>query len=403
MTCDPVRDAGTPAALREGKSPLKVLYINGSAGVGGVERMLEDTVVRLAGRVQSRVLLPREGELACRLRGLGVPVDVCDLGVSTLGGRLHIGMSPRGLAQAMRAARDFRPDLVRVHSSNVALYGLAASLAGVAPVLLLSHFAWDQRRWLQRVLTRLTCSRIVAVSEHIGAAHRQRGGWFASRTFVLHPGVDTLHFGVSAGVGECKRAVGLDARVPVVSIVGRLDPVKGYELFLDAAERVAGKLAECRFVVVGGTVSDAPCETESYAESIRVRVERSALLRERIVFSGPVSDVRPWLQASDLVVCTSRWETFGLAIVEAMSCGVPVVSTDCDGPRETVLDGTTGHLVPAGDAAALASRIEQLLADPVRRRAMGAAARQRATALFDVKRYADELFAHYQAIACPRT
>lgn len=107
-----------------------------------------------------------------------------------------------------------------------------------------------------------------------------------------------------------------------------------------------------------------------------LRGELEALIRNlglesRISMPGFVLDPYPWYQTADLFVLSSRWEGFGNVIVEAMECGVPVVSTDCQsGPSEILLDGKVGRLVPVGDARALADAMIQALAAPADRQAL---------------------------------
>jgi len=88
-------------------------------------------------------------------------------------------------------------------------------------------------------------------------------------------------------------------------------------------------------------------------------------IRDRVHFLGFVDNPFAYMRAADVFTLSSKWEGFGHVIVEAMTCGTPVVSTDCPGgPSEILDDGRYGSLVPVGDEAALADAIEQTLADP---------------------------------------
>jgi glycosyltransferase involved in cell wall biosynthesis len=99
--------------------------------------------------------------------------------------------------------------------------------------------------------------------------------------------------------------------------------------------------------------------------------------------------VARYLQAADVYVHASRYETFGIAIAEAMACGTPVVATATGGIPEVVRDGADGLLVPGGDAAAMAAAIRRLLADAPLRLSLGANAAARARASFDGERMVD--------------
>ena len=105
-------------------------------------------------------------------------------------------------------------------------------------------------------------------------------------------------------------------------------------------------------------------------------------LEDRVVVREQVSEIEDYLQAADLALFTSETESFCLSILEAMFFGCPSVATAVGGIPEVVDDGVSGVLVPFGDVDGLARGVESLLRDPVRRKAMGEAARQRARDLF---------------------
>ena len=106
-------------------------------------------------------------------------------------------------------------------------------------------------------------------------------------------------------------------------------------------------------------------------------------------------DVRPYLAASDVFLSTSAWEALPLAVLEAMSCSLPVLATSVGGVPEAVEDGVGGRLVPPGDAPALASALRELLADGEARSALGAGGRRAFERRFTVERMVDELAGLY--------
>jgi len=114
------------------------------------------------------------------------------------------------------------------------------------------------------------------------------------------------------------------------------------------------------------------------------------LLRDRVRFLGWTPNVERLLNCTDVFVCSSWFESFGLALVEAMACGIPVVSTNRGGPAEIVLDGQTGYLTPPGRDDLIADRALRLLADEQLRRRMGEAGRSRVCQSFSLERYASD-------------
>ena len=112
-------------------------------------------------------------------------------------------------------------------------------------------------------------------------------------------------------------------------------------------------------------------------------VLREAGLGDRLRLLGYREDVAALLAAADIFVLPSHFEGLPMSVIEAMLCGLPVVATDIRGPREQVVEGDTGLLVPMGDAGALRDAIARLAADPDLRHRMGEAGRDRAVELFD--------------------
>ena len=167
-----------------------------------------------------------------------------------------------------------------------------------------------------------------------------------------------------------------------VGIVGRLVPIKNFELFLHAARIVADKHAHVRFHIVG-----QPGFLESdleYFRDIKELIQRLNLA-ELISFHEPVEDLSPVLARFDLLVSSSHIETFGRTLVEAMAMGKPIVATAVGGVPEVVADGEVGFLVPAGDVNALAKKISLLIEDYDLRQTMGQKGRQRVLECFDVR------------------
>ncbi|MER5882263.1 glycosyltransferase family 4 protein [Streptomyces sp. NPDC001941] len=150
-----------------------------------------------------------------------------------------------------------------------------------------------------------------------------------------------------------------------VVAAGRLSREKQYEVLVDAFAKVVAVRPEWTLRICGwGPEKD----------KLRRRVERRGLSNS-VYLMGPRSPIEPeWVKGA-IAVSTSRHESFGMTLVEAMRCGLPVVSTDCDyGPREIVADGEDGLLVPVGDAEAVAQALLRLIDDQALRRRMGAAA-----------------------------
>ncbi len=177
---------------------------------------------------------------------------------------------------------------------------------------------------------------------------------------------------------EVRRELGIGAEAMILHI-SNLRPVKRIDLLLEAAARIQPADA-FKLVIIAGE-SFAPFDSDVR----RLGLEGRVIVRERI------NRVEDYLQAADLALFSSESESFCLGILEAMCFGVPSVSTAVGGIPEVIDDGVTGHLVPFGDAEALADASSRLIANPELRKRMGTAARARAAQLFS----ADQIVPRY--------
>jgi glycosyltransferase involved in cell wall biosynthesis len=176
---------------------------------------------------------------------------------------------------------------------------------------------------------------------------------------------------------------------PIVGAVTRLSTEKG----VDVAVRALATMPETTFVVVGG--GGQLQELEQLAEDLG--------RGERTFFFGYQPDPQDYVAGMDVIVQPSRREAVGLAVLEAMAAGLPVVATDVGGMGEAVVDGVTGFLVSPDDVDALADALGQLVGDSELRTRMGAAGRARYEEHFSAARLARTYEALYDELAPPAT
>ncbi|HMB53984.1 MAG TPA: glycosyltransferase family 4 protein, partial [Thermoanaerobaculia bacterium] len=183
---------------------------------------------------------------------------------------------------------------------------------------------------------------------------------------------------LAAAAAEWRQELGVPAAAPLVFGLGRMATKKGFHVLLDALPRLLAEHPEVHWLLAGAG--------DRLAEFRRAKAEMAG--GERLHLPGIVlRDRLPDLfRAADLFVLPAVHDRAGNVdglpnvILEAMASGLPVVATAISGIPLAVVDGETGRLVPEADAAALSAALSELLADPERRRAMGAAGRARAVA-----------------------
>ncbi|MGH2517550.1 MAG: glycosyltransferase [Ktedonobacterales bacterium] len=240
-----------------------------------------------------------------------------------------------------------------------------------------------------RIAASVDC--ITVSTEHEGEQLRKLYGLPASMLRVIPCGVDLRTFtpGTPAQRRADQQALSPDG-LPMLLFVGRLDPIKELDLLLESVARMR---ARARLFIVGGN-PDGDAEVE------RLRGRAAALgIADWVVFPGavPQTELARYYRAADVLVVTSRYESFGLAAVEALACGTPVVSGAVGGLTSIVRDGENGLLVCWRGASAFAERLDELLSDDALRTRLVARARA-SVERFSWRRIGDEVRGIYQEL-----
>ena len=342
-----------------------VMLLTVGLTVGGTEGQLLELASRFDRRKFHVVVcaLKREGPVADAMRARGVRVV-------TLNGRGAWDL--RVLFRLGRIIRAERPDIIHAFLGHA---NLAASLVGRplgVPVIIWSYRdveVWKTRaHWLVDRMGARWADAVTCCSEAVRQFVLARLGGPESKLVTIHNGVDPDAFGVSSSASRLR--LQLREGEAVIGTVTRLDePKKGLAVLLHALAEVARRAGVPAWQCL--LVGDGPA---------RDRLERLAAklgLRDWVVFAGERRDVASVLPALDVFVCPSLYEGFGIAIVEAMAAGRPVIASSVGGIPEIVVHEETGLLVPPGDAPALADAIAALLSRPDLARAMGARGRER--------------------------
>ena len=361
----------------------RVLHVIQNLNYGGMERLVVD-IVRGANRARfdCHVLA---------LQYLGRYAG--DLGDSAT---LHLSPPlPRWSmlwpAPLTRQMERIAPDVVHTHSGVWYKASLAARRAGVPRLIHTEHGRGRPDPWRARLLDRLAARRtdtVVAVSDELA---EQLAATIVSRRRrirVVHNGVDTERFRPRPDSGALREELGLSSAVPIIGSVGRLEPIKGYDVMIEAFARLhALRDEEPRPVLVlGGEGSERP----------RLQALAATLGVDRFVrFLGWRDDIHDLHSAFTIFTLSSRSEGTSVSLLEAMSAGLCPVVTDVGGNAMVLGDALRHRLVPAERPDALATAWLDALAAPSRRTADAAAARARVDDAFRldamVRRY-EELY-----------
>lgn len=330
------------------------------------------------------VVLPGEGPLAERMRGVGARVETLDMPVLrkahlTPRGIVALGVATlRALGPMSQLIRRVRPDAVLVNTLTIPAWLVAARLAGVAPACHV-HEAEADARWVVRVglaapllLARDVVVNSVAARDVVVSAVPALG----RRTRVVYNGVPG-----PPDVPVADGGAGAAPGTAHVVLVGRLSPRKGSDVALEAVALLRGTGRDLRLTLCGSVFAGY----EWFEDQLRVRAAGDDL-------AGAVdlvgyADPWEWFARGDVVVVPSRVEPFGNVAVQAMLAGRPVVVSRTQGLAEIVKDGETGLLVRPDDPVALADAIAELLDDPARASALAKAGRQDAAERFGAQRY----------------
>ncbi len=288
----------------------------------------------------------------------------------------------RGLRRIL--ARE-RPDLVHLHTGRATwLGGLAARRQGVPALTTRRQDRRVRPGWRTRAVHGRLTELSVAISPAVARQLRE-GGVAAERVRVVPSAVDPAALAPRAGRDATREAQSA-GEAPVVLALAALVPRKGLDVLLEALARLPAGTPRPALWIAGEGPERPALE------------RRAAELGVDARFLGRREDVGDLLAACDVCVLPSRREGLGVAALEAMAAGRPLVATRVGGLAEAVADAETGLLVEPDDAAGLADALARLLADPELRARLGAAGPARVAERFAVERMVDAYEALYREV-----
>jgi L-malate glycosyltransferase len=329
---------------------LRVCHIVTGDGWGGAERvvsLLLEGMLRYSD-LKIHVVLFSQGQLATTLDELGIETHVIQ----------EEGRSFLSLCRELRSwLSENSFDVIHVHRYKELAAAMAASVPPSPNLVLTVHGLqpWSQvelllgvKCWAIMLIARLFGASFVAVSNEIeGRLCKVLGRARTTRIVNPIPSIPKIE------EGQNLRAIlGWSATRRLVGFVGRLEFVKGPDLLLRIASMCSEEIG---FVIIGGGAMEVELVASVQASDLKSRVR----------FLGQVRDAMPYLLQLDALALTSRHEGLPMVVLEAASCGVPVVAFDVGGVREVVDGGAAARLIPFGDFPGFVHALQNVLSNDI--------------------------------------
>jgi len=279
-------------------------------------------------------------------------------------------------------------DVVHFHTSRA--HSMAPFASGLAPALVVTRrMDYVPNRWFAPYLYNRAVDGVAAISRGVANALATAG--VSQRHITVIPsGVDCARFAPPSAEqrAAARRELDLDAEQIAVGSVGALEMRKGHRYLLDALAEVQSRHPAIRGYIAGDGSQRAALEQQAQRLG----------LGDTVRFIGSIGDPRTLFWAIDIFVQPSVMEGLGVALLEAMACGLPAIASRAGGMAEVIEDRRSGLMVAAADSAALAQAIEELAESPAMRLSLGNEARHQAAQNFSLQAMAHRTLALYESI-----
>jgi len=300
-------------------------------------------------------------------------------------GMLQNGLSiVQGLWRLWVLLRREKFDVIETFTHDSNTLALPLAWAARVPIRIATHhgIVAGIPRWRENLHAWMINSNFAQHIVAVSGMTRQKlldEGIQVQRIVVIQNGIAPLPLeGVNRS--EVRKEAGMEADDLVLLAVGRLVYSKAHEILIAAMPTVLQKFPNAKVGICGDGVLRTKLEAQIEALGLSASVK----------LLGESDHVAKFLASADVFVLPSLWEGLPIALLEAMSAGLPVISTKVEGVEEVIVEGENGLLVPIGNSAALADAITQLLADPQLRRKMGAASKAKVLEFYTVDRMCEQ-------------
>lgn len=367
----------------------KVLHLTTHLNSGGITVYILRLVDFLRSAEFETLIFSCGGEYASLFQEKNVKLLMCDIRTKS---EIHPKLIP-ALGRLIRAIREEKIDILHAHTRITQVLAYWAGKYTGVPVVTTCHGFYKVR--LGRRLLPAWGQRAIAISEPVGKHLADDFHVPAKSIRVVSNAVDIklLDEQYQKHSSETVRKdFGFAKEDRVIGIVARLVNDKGHEYLLRAAAELYRDFPDIRILIVG----------DGRERPILEDLAKALGIEARVVFTGNITDVSRALAAMDIFAFPATWrEGFGLSIVEAMTCGKPVIVTNIWALNSLIQNEDTGFLVEPKSVPALAEAIRKLLEDAALRRRIGESARKAVERLFTIERMAAEISDVYKETLTP--
>lgn len=356
---------------------MNILFITNQMDIGGAEQF----VVRLGSE------LARRGHQITVVSEGGIMEQDIPAGITIH--QAHARAKSPGLYLTL--IQELAPLLegIQVVHANSPTTSLAARLARGnrrIPIVASAHGVWkEQFKPLVSLLFSLGADRVVGCSRELSDDLLKHGLWH-SKSVTIENGIPIPQIGGDRQ--KIRQSIGVPSEARMILTVANLLPYKGHCYMMDALPMILRRFPDVYWVLAGDGYLRASLEDQARRRGVH----------SRVVFLGDRQDINDLLYAADVFSMPSLDEGLPLAAEEAMSAGLPVVTTKAGGIPELMVDGETGYLVECRDPYTLAHRLSLLLDNPELGRRMGALGRSRIATHFSIEGMASRFEALYEEL-----
>lgn len=361
---------------------IKVLEIIGDSSLAGAPRHLLNLVENFDLKKFEIFVICPPGPLAGEIRSSKKDIDLDVI-------KMRSKFDTRAISEIRKSIKHIKPNIIHAHGVRGGCLGRLASIGLRFPVIYTEHLWTRNYKLSSRIANGIQVSALwfLDMFTDLNIAVSQAVKDFMVESQISRPSkIEVVYNGIEPSK---KKADIFSGKTITLGTVGTLNFQKGIQFLIEAMPRVIKEFADTRLVIVG--------EGE-YLSNLKKLVKRYKLTKN-ITFTGFVRDVEDEMKNFDIYIQPSLSESFGLAIVQAMSLGIPIVATNSGGIPEVVTAGKSGILVEAGKPDALAEAILELVRDKEMAKKMGKLAAEEVKIKFNLEEMVRQTEGIYEQVA----